>query len=824
MNSRLLTGLLLVTCSCSSVVHAQSVPDLAARVVLDHSGDPSSINATGRAAVLTVPVMDGSAYLGDMTLTLQTNGDADFSAARLLSLLESRLSSAALAQLRTSLNEKSQLARADLAVVGLRIAYDPQTLQLNIDLDPSARASQAVTLREDERGPISYIQPANFSAYLNIRGSMDWVQQGSDEGLSAPITYLDGAIRAAGFVLEGEANWQAGAAGADFVRRGSRVVYDDRSNLVRWTGGDLRTLARGFQSAPEISGLSVSRIYSLLDPQRIIRPRGTRSFQLERRSVVEVRVNGQLVKRMEMDPGNFDLKDFPFTQGSNDVRLTITDDSGRTQSFNFGIFLDQSQLAEGLSEFGLYAGVKSPLGRSGPVYSDDWAFSGFYRRGLKDWLTVGVNAQGDKSDWMGGVETVVATPFGAIGALFSASHADGVGKGWASIMTFQRTITRANDTADALSFSLETRSRNFAPIAVGMPRNPYAYAAGVTYNRSINSSLYAGLDARYSRGRDAEPHVKSLRATGGWNMSPRLNLTADVSYERYDQRDRVGAFLSLIFRLDGRSSLRGDYDSRGNRSRLGYQKYSGSGTGSYNFSADLERSDLGYGTSANGNFYSNRAELGFSHFGTYARGLSASTTQRSSLRFGTAFAVADGQFSIGRPIQDSFAIVHGHKALKGADLLVDSSATFSAANSGVLGTALQSSLGSYNVRTISVAAPDAPLGTDLGSGTFRMLPMYRTGYKLQVGSDYMISMVGRLLGKDGQPIALVAGRAVELKRPDRDGVPLFTNAAGRFGVTGLAPGPWRIILEDPDQTVFDIVINDGDSGTITAQDLHPNTK
>lgn len=822
MNPHIIAGLLIAACAIPVAGHAQGAADARTRVIIDPGADGTQINPTGRAVILTAPLLDGQAYIGDTTLTLEPGGQASFSAERLFALLAPRLAPPLVQRLRARLAERGAIGRSDLEGVGVTIRYDPLTLQLVMEIAPASRASRSVTLGDDAaRGTVSYIAPADFSAYLNIRGSMDWVQQGSDEGLAAPITFLDGAMRAGGVVLESEANWQAGASGADFQRRGTRLIYDDRKNLVRWAGGDLQTLARGFQAAPEISGLSVSRFYSLLDPQRIIRPRGNRSFRIERRSVVEVRVNGQLVRRLELDPGIFDLKDFPFTQGSNDVRLTITDDAGRTESFNFEIFLDQAQLAAGLSEFGLYAGVLAPLGRRGPVYSDDMAFSGFYRRGVSDALTLGVNAQADRGGWMGGVEAVVATPIGSFGGFASASQVDGFGKGWASIVTFQRTIARRGGGADALSLSFETRSRDFAPIGVGAPSNPYRYVAGASYNGAISDALYAGLDARYSRGRGGEPNVGSLRATGGWRISPRLNFTGDLSYERAGRQDRVGVFLSLVFRLDRASSLRSDYDSRGNRKRLTYQTYHGSGTGAYNFSADVEHSDLGIATTANGIYYSNRAELGFSHFGTFDRDLGGSTGQRSSLRFGTSLAVADGSFTIGRPIQDSFAIVRTHPSLKGTDIFIDANGRFSTANSGALGTALQPSLSSYSERNLLVTAPDAPIGTDLGEGSFRLLPPYRSGYRLTIGSDHMVSVVGRLLGGNGEPIALVAGSAVEEAHPDREPIPLFTNSAGRFGASGLAPGRWRITLADADHTRFALVIPEGTERVLAAGDMVP---
>src|SRR3546814_16001597 len=104
----------------------------------------------------------------------------------------------------------------------------------------------------------------------------------------------------------------------------------------------------------------------------------------------------------------------------------------------------------------------------------------------------------------------------------------------------------------ALSCSCETRSRNLSPSGVGRPSNPYRYVAGASYNGAINDALYAGLDERYSRGRGDEPNVASLRATGGWRISPRLNPTADFSYERAGRQDRKSAVVgdSVSLRVD----------------------------------------------------------------------------------------------------------------------------------------------------------------------------------------------------------------------------------------------------------------------------------
>ncbi|MDF2604647.1 fimbrial biogenesis outer membrane usher protein [Sphingomonas sp.] len=791
-------------------------------VVLAPGAAANEINPTGQPVVLTVPLLETTQLLGDVTVTLDPDGRASLSAARVLSLIAGRVRPEVLTRLRDLLSTTGVIDNAGLDAAGIALRYNPQSLEMEMSIATASRGTTAVTLASDQsRSGITYVAPAELSAYLNVRGSLDWVQQGEGVGFTAPTFYLDGATRFSNVVLETEANWQPGGAGPSFQRRGTRLTYDDRANVTRWSAGDLLTLGRGFQSAPEIAGLSISRLYSLLDPQMIIRPRGNRSFRLDRRSMVEVRVNDQFVRRLELDPGSYDLKDFPFTQGSNDVQLTVTDDAGRIETLNFDIFLDQAQLADGLSEFGLYAGVLTTPGRAGPLYSDVPAATGFYRRGINDQLTLGVNAQGDRFGWMAGAETVIATPIGSLAAFGSASRIKNFGSGWAGVLNFQRTISRSSGRSDALSFSLEARSRQFAPVGTRRPFNPYDLIVGASYTSALSDSIYAGADARYSRGRDGEPDVRSLRGTMGWRINPLLTFTGDASYEQDARGSRAAVFLSLSYRLSARSNLRTDYDSRFNRARLAYQSYGGSGTGAYNVNAELERSDIGAGALVNAVYYGNRAELGLSHYGTFDRDFGGSLGQRTSLRFGTAIAAADGAFTIGRPVQDAFAIVDPHPSLRGARVLVDPSGTSAVATTGALGTAMQPSIGSYSERTIFVSSPDAPLDTELGSGSFRLMPPYRAGYRLRVGSDYNLSVVGRLVLSNGDPIRLVSGTASEVAHPEREPVLLFTNGDGRFGATGLAPGQWQIIMNNTEKTAFTMRIPEKSEGTLVLGDLSP---
>jgi outer membrane usher protein len=780
------------------------------------------LNPTGRTIVLTVPAKDGPAYLGDVPLTIGADDSVSFPTDRTLQVLEPVLAPDVMTALRANLAGKPSIGPQDLVNVGINVTYDPRTLELRFEIPVEKRASRSLSVSAlDQQSIGTFVRPADFSAYLNVRGSVDLYEEGPQSGFAAPVFLLNAAVRLKGPVFETDAIWSPGNNGVDFQRLGSRMVYDDTANLIRFALGDLDTQGRGFQSSPDIAGISIFRSYSVLNPQQTIRPRGDRTFTLSRNSVVEVLVNGQQVRRLQLGPGNYNLRDFPFAQGGNDIRLNVLDDTGRSEVLRFNLFLDQTQLAKGLSEFGLYAGVKAPLGLSGPVYSNQWATSGFYRRGISDRVTLGANFQADDQIKMGGVEAVFGTEFGTIGTQAAFSHTAGYGDGYALQATFQRLLQHTDGQSDSFNLFAELRSRRFAPITFLLADNQYEYELGGGYTHAFNANFYMGTNARFSKGRDARPDVHNYSLSAGYRLSPNASLTAETRYTRDSRGHEVSGFVTLTMRLGRNSSVRGEYDTRDNRTRLSYQTLHGGGVGSYNVTADVERSDFGSNVSLNASYFGNRAELGLSHFGTFTDGFGQSTGQRTSFRLGTSIAIADGVASIGRPIYDSFAVVKPHPSLNVDSVIVDPSSYGYTASTGVLGVATMPSLSSYSERTITVDVEGAKAGVDIGQGSFKLFPPYRSGYVLEVGSDYHLTALGTMLDIDGQPVALVSGKATELAHPERPAVTLFTNRQGRFGATGLAPGQWRLEMLDTKKSVYVITIPADADGVVRLGDISP---
>jgi hypothetical protein len=195
------------------------------RILIPATQDPGSgmrLNATGRPVTLTIPTRDGSVYLGDIVVTIDENDVIAVSAQRLLDLLANVVDPDVLRTLQQSAAGRTTLSPSDFESIGIRIRYSPQELALILDIAAERRATRSLQVSPLDRDRVgSFVQPADFSAYLNVRGNLDYLWEGQNDGLQSPVMFLDGAARLLGTVAESEAIWQPGATGIDFQRLGA---------------------------------------------------------------------------------------------------------------------------------------------------------------------------------------------------------------------------------------------------------------------------------------------------------------------------------------------------------------------------------------------------------------------------------------------------------------------------------------------------------------------------------------------------------------------------------------------------------------------------
>jgi outer membrane usher protein len=71
-----------------------------------------------------------------------------------------------------------------------------------------------------------------------------------------------------------------------------------------------------------------------------------------------------------------------------------------------------------------------------------------------------------------------------------------------------------------------------------------------------------------------------------------------------------------------------------------------------------------------------------------------------------------------------------------------------------------------------------------------------------------------MVGADGVPISLLAGKAIEVGVANARTLTIFTNRTGRFGVSGMRKGRWRIEMPTEPPTVVEIEIPDEALGVV----------
>lgn len=781
------------------------------------------INPTNRVLRFIVPLTDGPSYLGDVELSVAPDDSLAVAAPRLLQLLEPLLKSEVFQRLKITAGNDASVTELVLGREKIRLVYNSQALALAIELPVEARRRHTVSLREQGFAQSVTLRPAHVSAYLNLRAAVDVAYDSVSTTVTAPVVALDGAIRAAGIVAEGEGVASGRRTDPAFRRTGSRLVYDDLTRTMRWTMGDLRFAARSFQGSPSVAGLSVSRLYAALDPQREIRSTGSQSFTLLTSSMVETIVNGRTMERRTFQPGTYTLQDFPLAEGSNNVRLLIQDEAGKQRIVEFNQYSNRSLLEPGITEFAAFAGVYSYPTINGIHYTGDWASSGFWRHGFSNRLTAGVNFQADKQSQQAGAEILLGSDFGLMGVDFAGSRRRNGAAGYATAIIFEKLIQGVDALrSHTIRASVEYRSREFAvPGALLLERTSWRATSSYSYNFGFDSFL--ALDVQYARDRIARVNEISVSGRAGVSLGNQFSLTGEIGYRHSDAQRETLLRIGLLRRFARRAAMRADVDSHG-EARMSFQDSGGHGIGAWTVAADLDRSKDATSFNGSGSYLTNRFELGLNQIAAYDSARKAITDIRTSLRAGTSIAFADGAFAIGRPISDAFLLATPHRSLDRKPVRLDPQQDGEQAQSGVFGAALEADLSAYSKRTILYDVPDAPPGYDLGQGNVQILPPYRGGYRLEIGSDYHILVLGRLIDANGEPVSLLAGKAIELARPQRQPVTIFTSRDGRFGQQGLRPGRWRIEMPTSPASIYEIEVVDNPAGTLRLGDLHPISK
>lgn len=775
------------------------------------TGKPASaqepVTPSGPAAprpsrpAINLPLLASGKYIADVAVEV----DPETNAVRLAKddverVLATVLSPEYMTALVATAADRDYYLAADFASIGSDLVYDPSTLELKLGL-PTSSAQPGVisvsglpSVMEGE----DIVAPEGFSASLIVTAtqSIDYERPGS------PLQPLRGLLQGSaaiggskGVFLFSDLLYDGGA--IKRFRRGQTVaLYDDQPRAVRYYLGDLLPQVQGFQAAPLLGGFGFQRNYQELQPNRNIRPAGLFRFAVEEPSIVEIVVNGATVQVLRLERGQYDIRDFNFASGLNAVEIYARDDFGRRVLARFDQFFDFGLLAKGIDEFALFAGVRQRTSDAGLITYDTGraTVTGYYRRGLSQSMTAGIDMQAQQGRAMVGATVVSALPIGSFALLTGVSSDRIEGTGFRFLASYQGSFDRlAFIEQPSLNLEAGYTSSRFLPIGDTAFGNAISFDWRARFNGAIDERTNFGVAAAFSTLRNApDTYLGSLTVSRSLG---RFSLTATGEYARtIDGRTDRRALISLGASLGRRSSARASLDTRDQRAQFDFSRFRSDVLGDWGARAAIGRTTSRVEGSGEFAYNHNRALLTVDHAATSNGGL-GQLRQRSSVTATTQVALAGGRIGFGRPVGPNFVLAYPHETLPSqVEIAQGVEVEQVQARSGVLGPALGTAGTAYAQRRVTLRAPDAPAGYDTGSGYYTLSPPAAGGYLLQVGSDASFSVIGTLQGPDGAPISLLAGTIRSLDRPESRGVPFFTNRSGRFVATGLVPGRHRLTL------------------------------
>lgn len=689
-----------------------------------------------------------------------------------------------------------QVAIATLGELGFLVRLDPQTLSVVVDVPAALRAFERFSLINLDQYPeAKQIYPSRLSA--GVTGSLSIIDN-SDDG-------IDPAIRAGftGFANIGGLNginidyggaldFQNGA--VDF-RRDAIVAFMDRpEQALRYAAGDLFPVLPVLGGSAPILGVSVQRSYQLLQPVRIIRPTGRRSFLLEQPGTVEVYSNGILINRFAAGPGPIDLADIPVANISNNISIVVEDGFGRRELDSFSLANDVNLLGAGLDEFSLSAGVLRDVNEVGFSYLDDWIVAGNYQRGLTERVTAGAHVAATQ-DFQNLGGSVAFAGFRGVALVEGAgSRSAGGLEGFSASLSYRGGNFLPQGTNDVLTARFEYFSEDFATLSDPQSVGDDRWRLSLDYRFELSERTSVLLGGAYAD-RHSVAGSDQFVTAGLNHRIGRLQAAVTGRWSRDALgREEVGGFVTLSAIFGTRTIATGTYDSTSNTSRLELTRTRRAQTPDYSYRVGVQRRPglseaFGQASYFHPRFEADARVIGDLENDGPARGRTA------AFRLQTGIGFADGSFALGRDTGRGFYLVRRHESLGDADLTLfqGRSRTLPLASSGGLGPAVAPVTTAYQPTELTVDVNGAPTGYDVGDTRFVVLPGARSGVVVEVGSEAYRWRLATLFA-DGEPVELAYGELINLATDERQS--FFTNATGRASFASLAPGDYEIRLSE----------------------------
>ena len=274
-----------------------------------------------------------------------------------------------------------------------------------------------------------------------------------------------------------------------FQRYDTSYVFADPESTLTYRLGDTMSGGTAWSRPIRMGGAQVMRDFTLRS-DIVTRPMPGISGTAAAPSTVDVLVNGMRTYSQNVGAGPYNITNLPIIAAGGNAQVVIRDSTGRVVEQSLSLFNPARMLAVGLSDYSVEGGwARRSYGAISEDYDRRPIFSGTYRYGLNEWMTLESHAEGGAGVVNAGAGVI--TGLGAWGtinlaAAGSKSPYGTGGQGYADWQTqfgpmsfslgTQRSFGNYDDLASVTArLWQEAQYSNLPPVPSGYDSQPLTY-------------------------------------------------------------------------------------------------------------------------------------------------------------------------------------------------------------------------------------------------------------------------------------------------------------------------------------------------------------
>lgn len=736
---------------------------------------------------------------------------------RLADLLLPYLEASKIRSLRDLAERFSEdIALEELNRVGIRPVFDGNELRLNLEIPIDQRQVRDFPLYASRDKAGLGLQNKPYSGYLNYSvqtGYTDEERPAIPSGKRDPTEGQFELVQNLGPVtLESTAAYRE-FENEPFQRNDTSLVHDDELRQMRYRAGDFYTGVQGFQSSLGAAGLQVQKQFNIRPELGSLTKRSA-LIQVRQSSLMEVYVNENLILRLRVNPGPYNLRDLPVLYGRNAVRVVLIDDVGGREEFNVDLMFDDQILARGVNDFSYQVGAPSYYLLNEKEYDNRLLSSFYHRYGVTDAWTIGAGYQNYRETEQFSAYTGLLTDWGTH-FLDLAWYQDDLQRwGRAGRWRYTSPELKAGFIRQLRLYgSVEGRSREFRTIAYPAPLvSEFSEKYDLLLQQQLGAVGSLGLGFTQLNGQNGGTDDFTRRVTYQLYVTP--HWIFDISYDwsqNQSQRDQILASLTWNEPV-GRRSAAVAYDSAVRGTSVRYNRNNVKNYDDYRIGVQATHEDpydrsSGQNADINAEYFGRIVETRLRLLGTRYGG---SETRSAQLGFSSAFAWTRDGASLSRPISDAFAIV-APSGLGDSRLNIPNGSENDNIPLADREKLVFMNLTSYIETQLQIDSTSLPLGRYLEREAYVIKPGYRAGIYVPLQVTRAVSVRGRLTATETSMVQYAHGR-VRTADGRIFSESFFTDEKGYFVLDGISYGKYVIELADPRLKRIEFEVReDGDS-------------